>query len=169
MADPLSIIGGFAAVIQISQVVVSYIKAATGAAGERQRLLVGIHATTALCQTLLDTAEIDADQWMHTLQSLSQSESGPLDQFKRNLEYLQKKPAPRKKPKSHLGALTSSLKWPFDQNEIREVVADIERQKSLFHIALTNDNLKLSMAILQTTRDMAETLIHGSDPENARN
>ena len=159
MADPLSIIGAISSVVQISQVVVSYIKAAKGANSERQSLLVQINTTTALCQTLIDSAEIDSSHWLNTLQSISQEEIGPLDNFKKTLKYLQRKLAPAEK--THNGRLESlgmSLKWPFEQTRLRDILTEIERQKSLFNLALTNDNVKLSAAILKTSKDIAETV-----------
>ena len=158
MADPLSILGGFASVIQISQVVVGYIKAVKGANADRQRLLVEIRSTTVLCQTLVDTVDVDADQWMPTLRLLSQQESGPLGQFKKTLERLQNKLGLENKSKGRLDNIVFALKWPFEQDEFREVLVDIERQRSLFNLALTNDNHRLALAILHTTQDVAETL-----------
>ena len=158
MADPLSILGGFASVIQISQVVVGYIKAVKGANADRQRLLVEIRNTTVLCQTLVDTVDVDADQWMPTLRILSQQEPGPLGQFKKTLERLQNKLAPGSKLKGRLDNIVFALKWPFEQDEFREILVDIERQRSLFSLAMTNDNHRLSLAILHTTQDVAETL-----------
>ena len=151
MGDPLSIIGGFAAILQISATVVSYIKSVKGAAADRQRLLVGINATTALCQTLSDTAEIDIDPWMNTLNTLCQLDQGPVAQFTRNLTYLRQKLEPGKKTKYHLDEWFQSLKWPFDSEKVNEILEDIERQKSLFTLALTNDSLRLSRAILNET------------------
>ena len=159
MADPLSIIGAIGSVIQISQVVVGYIKTAKGANSERQSLLAQINATTALCQTLKDSAEIDSSQWLNTLQSISKEEIGPLDSFKKTLEYLRRKLASAgKEPNGRLESLGIALKWPFEQTKLRDIFTEIERQKSLFTLALTNDNVKLSAAILKTSKDIAETV-----------
>ena len=158
MADPLSILGGFAAVIQISQVVVGYIKAVKGANADRQRLLVEIRSTTVLCETLVDTADVDADQWMPTLRILSQEGSGPLGQFKKTLDRLQSKLKPGSKSKGRLDNIVVALKWPFEQDEFREILVHMERQKSLFNLAMTNDNHRLALAILHTTQDVAKTL-----------
>ncbi|CAF9938308.1 MAG: hypothetical protein HETSPECPRED_001028 [Heterodermia speciosa] len=158
MAEPLSILGGFAAVIQISQVVVGYIKAVKGAKEERQRLLFEIRYTTVLCENLKDKADVDADQWMPTLRILSQEESGPLGQFKKTLDRLQSKLKSGSKSKGRLDNIIVALKWPFEQDEFREILAHMERQKSLFNLAMTNDNHRLALAILHTTQDVAKTL-----------
>ena len=158
MADPLSILGGFASVIQISQAVVGCIKAVKGANADRQRLLVEIRNTTVLCQTLVDTVDVDADQWLPTLRILTQTESGPLGQFKKTLERLQSKLEPGSKSKGRLDNIVFALKWPFEQAEFREILVDMERQRSLFDLALTNDNHRLALAILHTTQHVSETL-----------
>ena len=158
MTDPLSILGGFASVIQISQVVIGYIKAVKGANADRQRLLIEIRSTSVLCQTLVDNIDIDADQWLPTLRILSQQESGPLGQFEKTLERLQSKLGPGSKSKGRLDKIVSALKWPFEQDEFREIVVGLERQRSLFNLAMTNDNHRLALAILQTTQEVAGTL-----------
>ena len=138
MADPLSIIGGIAAVVQISTTVVSLIKSAKDASSDRQKVLAEINATTALCQTLNDYVEINGiEPWADTFKTLNQTENGPLPQFKQCLEHLHKK----------LNTKGATLKWPFNKQSVQEILATIERQKSLINLALTNDNLRLSAAI----------------------
>ena len=138
MADPLSIIGGIAAIVQISTTVVSLIKSAKDASGDRQKILAEINATTALCQTLNDYVEINGTEcWAETFKTLNQTENGPLSQFKQCLDYLRKK----------LNTRGATLKWPFNKQSVQEILLTIERQKSLINVALANDNLRLSAAI----------------------
>ena len=152
MADPLSIIGGVGSILQIASMVVSLVKAAKGAPSARQRLLSEINATTALCQTLRDCAEINAESWIETLRALNQNDISPLDQFRKSLEYLHRKLASESKTDNKLQAWAQKLKWPFTKSELLELVASIERQKALLSIALTNDNLRLSTAIRDETQ-----------------
>lgn len=158
MADPLSIIGGVASILQISSMVVSLVKGAKGAPNDGQRLLGEINATTALCQTLRDYAEIDADSCMETLTALHQNGISPLDQFRKSLEYLQRKLASASKTDNKLQAWAQNFKWPFMKSELLELIASIERQKSLLSIALTSDNLRLSAAIRDETQRIATKL-----------
>ena len=138
MADPLSIIGGVTAIVQISTKVVSLIKSAKDASSDRQKVLAEINATTAICQTLNDYVEINGtESWAETLKTLNQTENGPLSQFKQCLDYLHKK----------LNTRGATLKWPFNQQNVQEILLTIERQKSLINLALANDNLRLSAAI----------------------
>ncbi len=148
MADPLSIIGGIAAILQISTTVVSLIKSAKDASSDRQKVLAEINATTALCQTLNDYVEINGiESWAETFRTLNQTENGPLSQFKQCLEYLHKK----------LNSKGATLKWPFNKQSVQEILATIERQKSLINVALTNDSLRLSAAI----RDELQGVVKG--------
>ena len=138
MADPLSIIGGIAAIVQISTTVVTLIKSAKDASSDRQKVLAEINATTALCQTLNDYVEINGtESWAETFKILYQTENGPLLQFKQCLDYLHKK----------LNTRGATLKWPFNKQSVQEILITIERQKSLINLALANDNLRLSAAI----------------------
>ena len=163
MADPLSIIGGIAAIVQISATVVSLIKSAKDASSDRQKVLAEINATTALCQTLNDYVEINGtESWAETIKTLNQTENGPLSQFKQCLDYLHKKLNSR-------GAL---LKWPFNKQSVQEILLTIERQKSLIKVALTNDNLRLSAAIhdeLQGVVKGVEGLRIGQDRDRRKN
>ena len=163
MADPLSIIGGIAAIAQISTTVVSLIKLAKDASSDRQKLLAEINATTALCQTLNDYVEINGiESWAETFKTLNQTDNGPLSQFKQCLEYLHKK----------LNTKGATLKWPFNKQSVQEILATIERQKSLINVALTNDNLRLSAAIhdeLQGVVSGVEGLRISQDKDRRKN
>ena len=163
MADPLSIIGGIAAIAQISTTVVSLIKLAKDASSDRQKLLAEINATTALCQTLNDYVEINGiESWAETFKTLNQTDNGPLSQFKQCLEYLHKK----------LNKKGATLKWPFNKQSVQDILATIERQKSLINVALTNDNLRLSAAIhaeLQGVVSGVEGLRISQDKDRRKN
>ena len=149
MADPLSIIGGIAAIVQISTTVVSLIKSAKDASGDRQKILAEINATTALCQTLNDYAEINGTEcWAETFKTLNQTENGPLSQFKQCLDYLHKK----------LNTRGATLKWPFNKQSVQEILLTIERQKSLINVALANDNLHLSAAIHNELKGVVKSI-----------
>lgn len=157
--------------LQISQTVVNLIKAATDASSDRQKLLAEINATSALCQTLVDYAEIDATPWTTTIHLLCEARNGPVEQLQSSLEFLQKKLSPKYKDdpsrqsknchlpiprRMHIEYWITSLKWPFTRDEVREVIANIERQKSIFSIALTNDNLRLTTVLRDSVGHIGE-------------
>ena len=162
MADPLSIIGGIAAILQTSSTISSLIKTVKGASEDRQKLLGEINAAAALCQTLLDYAEIDPRPWTQTFQLLCVSRNGPIEQFRAIVDFLQKKlkPAhnleldhkresgfPSVPHRTHITSWAQSLKWPFTKEEVKQTIKEIERLKSLFTVALTNDSVLLTAAM----------------------
>ena len=60
-----------------------------------------------------------------------------MEQFKRALEQLASRLEPSKGPKM----VGKALAWPFQTEEIKEILSTIERQKSLFDLALQNDHM----------------------------
>jgi len=160
MADPLTILGAIASVIQISATVVTLIKSVKDATSDRQKLLAEIRATIALCQILQDHAELDAEPWMKTFQVLYEGSNGPLNQLQAKLEVLQNKLAPGERGTSihqsksdnltatrRMKAWIQCAQWPFTKDEVRETLVDIDRLKSLLNIALSNDSLRLTAMI----------------------
>lgn len=146
MADPLSISASIIAVLQLTSVVAKYLKDVKGGAGDRLRLREEIRSAVALLEMLKDRIEDDDDEdegdggdmsaWRDSVQQLAVSD-GPLDQFKKSLERLVKKLVPT----GTFQNLKKSLAWPFDKKDVDENLRSIERQKSLFSLALENDHL----------------------------
>ncbi len=138
MADPLSISGSIIAVLQLSATVIGYLNDVKGASEDRHRLLNEIISISGLLYFLKDraTQTQHGDSWSITLASLN-APKGLLEQFKSALERLTLKLAPvegwRKARKA--------LAWPFQKEEIKEIMGAIERHKSLLHLALQNDHV----------------------------
>lgn len=155
MVDGLSVLGGLAAIAQLSGVVVNYIKTAKRGTEERQRIVSEINSTTAICKNLSDCSEISGPEpWMITLKILD-TPDGPVAQFLQCLEYLRSKLAPKT---SRLATFVQVLSWPLDKEEVLDVLAKIERQKSLFNIALTNNHTRLSVAIKQEVSEISKNV-----------
>ena len=151
MAEPFGILGAVALLIQSSFKVAGYIKSVKGSSSDRQRLLSEINSTVALCQTLQDFVEMNGEKdWVSTLKLLN-NDNGPIAQLQGCLDQLESKLALRSEKNDRMKA----LKWPFDKKETQDVLAVIERQKSLFQIAQQNDHLRLSLAIQSDTQDIA--------------
>jgi hypothetical protein len=74
--------------------------------------------------------------WLSSVQSLDVP-NGPLDQFRRALEQL----ASRLAPSKGLRKIRKALVWPFQREEIKEILSTIERQKLLFDLTLQNDHM----------------------------
>lgn len=151
MAEPFGILGAVALLIQSSFKVAGYIKSVKGSSSDRQRLLSEINSTVALCQTLQDFVEMNGEKdWASTLKLLN-DDNGPIAQLQGRLDQLENKLALSSEKDDRMKA----LKWPFDKKETQDVLALIERQKSLFQIAQQNDHLRLSLAIQSDTQDIA--------------
>ena len=186
MADPISIVGTIAAVIQISSAVVTLIKAAKGATSDQQKLLAEINATTDLCYALRTSAEIDTDGKMKTFQILCEGNNGPIHQFKALLDYLQRKLTPRQGqdrdqsncktvPPTRTTQVKSWLydvRWRFNRAEIEDTLVQLDRRKSLFTIALTNDTLRLTAAIHEdlnhVSRDISDIRSHQENEQRKK-
>ena len=154
MADPLSIIGALAAVVQLSSTIAGFIKTAKDAKSHRLKLLCEINATSSLCQTLADSIELDAfdnsEQRSRTLQTLY-APGGPVEQFRTTLTFLEAKLAAGKGRSNFL----QSFKWPLSKGDLMEVMAALERQKALFTLALSNDSLRVTLAMHEDVRGLA--------------
>ena len=91
---------------------------------------------------LISRAE-SQDVWLDTVRSL-EAPNGPIAQYSSALEQLKHKLNPlmgwRKAGKA--------IRWPFEKTEVLEILESIERQKTLFILALENDSVNLSLAIL---------------------
>jgi hypothetical protein len=138
MADPLSISASIIAVLQLTSTVVGYLNDVKDASEERLRIRDEITSASFLLYMLRDRAEQASlgEAWLSTVRSLSVPK-GPLEQFKRALEQL----AARLAPVNKLRKFGKALKWPFQREEIKDILSTIERQKSLFDLALQNDHV----------------------------
>ena len=138
MADPLSISASITALLQLTSTVVQYINNVKDASKERLRIRDEISSTSFLLYMLNDRVQQahSSEPWLLTVRSLNMPK-GPLEQFKRALEQL----ASRLEPSKGLERVGKALAWPFQTGEIKEVLSTIERQKSLFDLALQNDHM----------------------------
>jgi hypothetical protein len=138
MGDPLSISASIVAILQLAGTVVQYLNDVRGAPDDRRRLLGEISSTIGVLYTLKDQAERTqwGNPWSNTMRSLNQP-TGPLEQFKTALEQLVCKLLPVK----GLKKVETAFSWPFQKGEIKTILNSIERQKTLFILALQNDSM----------------------------
>jgi hypothetical protein len=141
MADPLSISASITAVLQLSGKLIEYLNSVKGASEDRQRLLNEITSISGLLYFLKDRAaqSQSGDSWSSTLKSLSRPK-GALEQFKFALQRLTLKLA----PVVGWWNAGNAVAWPFQKVEVKEILASIERYKSLFSLALQNDHMCVS-------------------------
>ena len=82
--------------------------------------------------------------WLTSVMGLGAAR-GPLEQYAEVLKALQnekeKSMTPSKTGGKKIMAIGKSLAWPFKKNDIERYMRIIERQRSMFLLALQNDNL----------------------------
>lgn len=138
MADPLSIASGITALLQLTGSIIQYLRQVRGASEECRRVMMEVTSVSGFLYMLKDSAErFQSDNVSWTAITSLAVPNGPLDQFKAALEQLASKLA----PVEGLKKAGRALAWPFQQGEIKEILTRIERHKSMFALALQNDNL----------------------------
>ena len=142
--DPLSVSASIVALLQLTGTVINYLSDVRSGPKELQRVRLEISSLPNILIMLQDQADQakQGDSFSSTLDSLN-VRNGPFDQFRASLERLASKLAPVKRR----GQIGMMFKWPFEKDEIREILNTIERQKLLFGLALQNDHIALSRTI----------------------
>lgn len=133
--DPVSLSASITALLQLTGTVVRYLNDVKGASDDMRKLLVEISSIRGLLFGLEDLATLD-ETWVNTIKALD-SPNGPLLQFRHTLESL----AMRLKPMAGLARIGKSLAWPFQKGEIKAMLHLLERQKTLFALALQMDHM----------------------------
>ena len=137
--DPLSISASITALLELTSTVVRFLNEVKGASEDRRIVLAEVASVSGILYTLQD--EVDqakqGDRWSSTLCSLNVPE-GPLPQIRKALERLSSKLA---SPATGLRKLGKSMIWPFQKEEIKEILGSIERQKGLLTLARQNDHM----------------------------
>ena len=142
MADPLSVAASIIAVLQLTGTVVRYLANVQDATGYKSRLLLEVSGVKGVLETLRDLSQ-ESVQGDHILSTLSLLQE-PLKHHEVTLRRLERALAPAQ----GLKKLGKVFKWPFEKGEIVDILGSIERQKTLFGLALQADHLELSRAIM---------------------
>ncbi|KAF7554132.1 hypothetical protein G7Z17_g3134 [Cylindrodendrum hubeiense] len=176
MSDPLGVTASVIAVLQLAATATQYLRDVKNGSADRMRLRDELRSSVCLLEMLKDRLEDDADTTLSTeslkpssIQSLINS-GGPLGLFKRVLEEIIAKLAPQ----DRLRRFSQPFTWPFDKKDISELLASLERLKSLFNLVLQNNlvdlvkfaNLKLDD--LSDKVENSETRARESELEQAR-
>jgi hypothetical protein len=138
MSDPLSISASIVAILQLTATVVQYLHDMKDVFKDCQSLLVEISSVSSLLYTLKDLAKRAhwGDTWLATMKSLMVPK-GPMELLNTALEDL----ASRLVPVDGLRKVGKAMAWPFQKKEIVSILGVIERQKTLFALALQTDHL----------------------------
>ena len=124
--DPLSVSASIVALLTLSSTVIKYLTEVNDAPESSKKILIEI----SLTRGILDSVQLSTQG--ATLELLKE----PLHQFELTLKFL--------KNKLVLGArrhdrLKQAIEWPFKKGNVEEILKSLERQKSLFLLALQND------------------------------
>ncbi|SPO07532.1 uncharacterized protein DNG_10226 [Cephalotrichum gorgonifer] len=148
--DPLSITAGIIAVLQLSSEVVKYITSAKGAKKQRKTLREELRACESILQQLKDEAD-DSEEgraWSTTIEAL-EAPGAPLGRLRVALSNVKE----RLQPQDGMGKSYASLKWPFNEEEIKEIFEMMQREKSLLELALANNSRRLLQEIKKTSTE----------------
>ena len=141
MADPLSVTASIIAVLQLTGTLIRYLGNVQDATGYKTRLLLEVSGAKGVLETLRDLSQesVQGDPILSTLGLLVE----PLKHHESTLRKLENALAPAQ----GLRKLGKAFKWPFEKGEIMDILGNIERQKTLFGLALQADHLELSKAV----------------------
>ena len=138
MGDPLSVTASITAVLQVARCVVKYLSDLRDASTACNRILVEISSIAGFLSTikgLVDEAE-SGEVWLATVASLN-APNGPLAQFESALARVRT----RLEPVVGLRRAGRAIVWPFNKEEVTDILRTIERQKTFFILAMENDHM----------------------------
>src|SRR5215469_663263 len=138
MGDPLSVTASLTAVLQVARCVVKYLSDVRDASTVCNRMLVEISSIADFLSTiksLVDEAE-SGEVWLATVASLN-APNGPLAQFESALARVRT----RLEPVVGLRRAARAIVWPFNKEEVTDILRTIERQKTFFILAMENDHM----------------------------
>jgi uncharacterized protein with von Willebrand factor type A (vWA) domain len=136
--DPLSVTASLIAISQLTVVIVDYLGKVRDAPKERSRIAIEVSNIYHLLTTLryrFEDGEFD-EPWYQAITVLA-AQDGPLDQYQQTLERIKKKV----EKIDGMKGVVASLRWPFGKEEVAELLASIERLKTLVLVALEMDHL----------------------------
>ena len=142
--DPLSIFTSIAALLQITSSFLKYLNGVKGASEDRGRILSELANGNSILLILRDQAYQAryGEGSALTLQSLDPSlelSKEPLEQLRSTLERLAAKIAP---PATLIRKLGRAMIWPFQKEEVQDILRSIERQKALLILGSQNDHMQ---------------------------
>jgi hypothetical protein len=133
MADPLSITASIVAVVQVSAIVLKSLGDLKDAPRDLRRLRTEIDNLQGILLPALERLTRPEEEKLAMVQLLSAQ--GPLEEFRVLLEQLKKKLAPA----AGLNKARRAVTWQFQKGEVKDILSTIERQKSLFALALQTE------------------------------
>ena len=141
--DPLSVTASIIAILQLTSKVIEYLNDVKDAPKDRAQCAIEASNLYNLLTTLRYRLEegTSNEPWHAAVRALS-VKNGPLDQYKLTLEQLQAKIT----GEGGIRKVGHFLLWKFVKEEVMEILARIERLKTLVQIALEMDHLLVSLS-----------------------
>jgi len=150
MADPLSITASIVAVVQISSIILKSLGNLKDTPGDLRRLRRELDGLQSVLLPALERLKRHEED-MAMIQLLNAH--APLEEFRILLEHLKKKLA----SVVNLNKARRAVAWQFQKGEFKSILGTIERQKTLFVLALQSGNYSM----LQDTRNLCNSNHHG--------
>jgi hypothetical protein len=134
--DPLSVTASVIAVLQLTNEVIQYLNDVKDAPKDCQQCIIEASNLLTLLISLRYRAEQAqiGDPWLEQLRKLNVKD-GPLDQYKQALERL----CSIVESRDGIRGMKRRLLWKFSKKEVTNILARIERLKTLLSIALEID------------------------------
>ncbi|KAH8691793.1 hypothetical protein BGW36DRAFT_303870 [Talaromyces proteolyticus] len=143
--DGISDTASLAALVELAATIIDYVRKVVDAPIQRKRLLAALIQARGLLSTLVElTNEVGDEDWSYSIQSLS-APYGPLSTFQELLENMTKKLGIT--PGGKIITAFNRLRWPLDQTSLENMITSLEKLKSHFLLAMTNDHIRLSKTI----------------------
>lgn len=139
MADPLSISVSIIALLQTFGTLVQYIKSTKDANQDIKALqaeVINVRGLLFSLKDLLPDPESDEEPLLPVFECLG-GQDGPLKQFEVVLGEL----VTQLQPKDGLRKAGQVLYWHFKKDDIKNLIGIVERYKTLFSLALQNDQV----------------------------
>lgn len=135
MADPLSITASIIAVLQLTSSILQVLNDVQCAYEGHAKLHAEIKSAKYILETLKNLSQDDklGFAWEKTLLLLED----PIKDFSEALETLLRK----LKPAHGVKKIGQAISFPFEKKEVTSILQSIERQKSLFALAIQNDHM----------------------------
>ncbi|KAI9812194.1 MAG: hypothetical protein M1827_004860 [Pycnora praestabilis] len=139
MAEVIGCVSSIITLLGLAEEVSTFIREVKDSVGERKRIQDEIDAVRNILSSLKILIELPGEAYLLTTKSLG----FPLT----NLRTILARLALLLRPGVGLDKAVRAVKWPFQKEEAREILDGIERLKTLFILALQNDQVALTLAI----------------------
>ncbi|KAF4496130.1 Ankyrin repeat domain containing protein 50 [Fusarium agapanthi] len=166
--DPLGATASIIAILQLSTAATHYVVSAKGATKQQRRLHEEIRGCEDILLGLKDILENERPGPTAPRISLLEGPQSPFKRLKTLFESIKVKLAPKK----GLTKVVSSLTWPFNEKDVSELLAAIQREKGLLQLVLENDSRGLLKDFIQTAEgnhhrltELMQNLKHNSDQQ----